>query len=108
MLRSRRLWFVLLAGLVLVGGVWWLTWSSALWIRDADRIANGMTREEVTFALCRPADQHQLGGYDVDVWFVMDGMIVVRFSPDGRVINCQATGENVIAWNFRRLRGIFQ
>ena len=55
-LRRRRLWLVLLAGLALVGGVW--VWAAAVGISTSDvrLIRKGMTRDKVVAFFGRQPD----------------------------------------------------
>jgi hypothetical protein len=56
-IRRRRLWLSIIAGLVLVGGVW--SWASSLaakelWVSQARGVNVGMTLEETTARIGRP------------------------------------------------------
>src|SRR5262249_35782470 len=77
-LRRRRLWFVLLAGWALAGGVGAGVIATAGSTKDAERITKGMPREKVHAILGKPM-------YDcivADHWEVSDGMIQVQYDEN--------------------------
>jgi hypothetical protein len=90
-LRRRRLWLVALAGLVLVGGVWVWAGSVALRCKDADRIKDGMTLEQVVTILGRSPDYRLAESRELklrsEAWLASDGDIFLVFNADGTVVD---------------------
>lgn len=108
-LCRRRLWFVALAGLVLVGGVWMWAIGSSLSIMDVGRIKHGMTRDQVIAAFGRPpiGKSSVLHGLSGDIWEVSDGEIVIDYGDFG-VKSCTIIDEHGF-WRcqLKRLRAKF-
>ncbi len=90
----RRLWFVVLVGLVLAGGWWAWAVGTALSTKDADRVAVGMSRGNVYRILGSPEDFTWIDGLVIsnaepsywriaDWWHVSDGHICVLYRGKG-------------------------
>jgi hypothetical protein len=108
--RRRRFWLVLIAVLVLAGGVctWiWIT-SPGLRCHDAQQIVDGMTRNKVISIFGKPPDfDAQATKGTSSIWNTKDGMIKVDFDDDGHVtgkdINCMGEFQWMLHQLFDRL-----
>src|SRR6516165_6850133 len=92
-LPRRRLWFVLLTGLVLAGGVWVWALSCSVWCKNAERITVGMSRSDVLVIMMKPPTEHIPDFHAdnpaikmVDRWKVVDGLITVAYDSDQKVV----------------------
>lgn len=102
--HRRRFSLELLVGLMLASGVCVYLFSThALWVKDTDRIARGMTKEQVIATFGGPPDVELVYMRRAD-WIAMDGRIMIQFSADGRVGYRQYNRTNFFVWQFQRLR----
>ena len=104
-LRRRRLWLIVLAGLVLAGGAWWLAISTSLSTRAADRIADGMSRTQVIAMIGRAPDMAfvTFERNRFDHWYVADGIIMVDYDAAGNVSKREVYSEWTVIWQLRQL-----
>lgn len=115
MLRSRRLWFVLLAGLVLAGGAW--LWTTSLGMlpstKDADRVMDGMTKADVIAILGTPREPFTVinipqgdrpAMWHREFWDARDGVIFIAFDKDGLVFDREVARVGVFRWQWRRIK----
>jgi hypothetical protein len=104
-LRRRRLWFVLLVGLALAGGVWVWAGSTALRCKHAERIKEGMTRDQVHQILGRGPDWEKTDGVTlIETWYASDGQIWVYFTPDKVARSRNIVEVGFIQYQWARLR----
>jgi hypothetical protein len=87
-MRRRHLWLLVLLLLValLVGGYFALTREDRVTRETAERIQVGMTRHEVRDLLGSPDGTGAAKSGDKAGWLGREGIIVVIFDPDGRVV----------------------
>lgn len=106
MLRSRRRWFVLLAGLGLAASCWVWAMSTSLQCTDIARIKIGMTRDEISAVLGKPPDlRYELSGLVqlMDTWEVSDGSITVEYDIQREVDRKSVECLGVFETQWRRL-----
>ncbi len=96
-LRRRRLWLVVLVGLVLAAGVWAWTLKNSLSVHDLDRIAIGMTRQRVIEILGK---QPAAEGTAWDIWFANDGTFSVEYDHDGNVSRLEGANYGFFYWQW--------
>lgn len=113
-IRRRRLWLVMLAGLALAGGVWVWALGVAITTKSADRITNGMTRQQVYPLLGGPPNftgysiikicDSDTYGYCAESWEVCDGSVTVIYGDDSKVVHQMILCQGLLPTQIRRLR----
>ncbi len=117
MRRSCRLRFVLLASLMVAGGIFWCSAGSTVWCQHVDRIVQGMSKAEVAFTLGRQPDMWEprlriyppiaVVGADfgnLEIWDSLDGHILVKYDDNWKVIGKTALNVGILNCQLRRLR----
>lgn len=108
--HRRRLWLVLLAGLVLAAIVWAWAMTTAKTTELAKHITNGMTAQQVEDTFGRSPDAFlQLTGRPLadvdhaDLWDFCDGYVLVYFDKNSSVIDQRVFSVGILRYQFRRL-----
>jgi hypothetical protein len=107
----RRLWFVLLAGLVLAGCVWAWILHAVYSTLIVERIAKGMTKAQVEAVMgCSPdffsapiLEVSPENYSEIATWNMCDGLVAITFDINGKVIDRQVNNQGILSWQFHRL-----
>jgi hypothetical protein len=106
----RNLWLNLLAGLILACAfyVWWVNW---LWVSASNGINVGMTRGEVLAITGRPSEigliklpSHPGGATHSEIWQAVDGLFVVAYDDQQRVVSISPQHMGFVRWQAMKLR----